>query len=174
MALVVEDGTGLADADSYVAVADVTSYLTQYHPAADVTTWTALTTAEQERCCRYAARWTDSTYGSRLPGCRINATMARLFPRLQAQDWEGYAIEDDDVPTCWLQANCEMAFRVGQGDDPLADVTESSTVMSESVTVGPITVSEQYQSGKNVVKRYPVIDRLLSRLFGSGSYVYPG
>ena len=43
MALVVEDGTGLATANSYASVATADAYIDQYHSTADNVTWDALT-----------------------------------------------------------------------------------------------------------------------------------
>ncbi len=75
MSLVVEDGTGLSNADSYVALADVTAYLTKYASAATLAAWSAGASIDTERACRNATHYLDAQYGSRLPGFRINETM---------------------------------------------------------------------------------------------------
>ena len=50
MSLVVEDGTGKADAESYISVADADTY----HSNRGNTDWAALTTTEKEQLLRGA------------------------------------------------------------------------------------------------------------------------
>ena len=50
MTLVIEDGTGKSNAESYISVADADTY----HSNRGNTDWAALTTAEKERLLRIA------------------------------------------------------------------------------------------------------------------------
>lgn len=176
MALTVEDGTGLANADSYVSIADVTAHLTKFETSATVALWTGETTADQERACRGATRYLDLTYGSRYPGRRINETMSLAWPRSEVYDSDGYLLDDDALPTALVEACCDLAYRLSQGADPLADQSSPATIASESVTVGPITTSKTYLGGKSTIARtsYPTVSRTMAKLLLSGNTVYPG
>ena len=174
MALVVENGTGLPNADSYVAVADVSAYLASFKTSAEQTAWSSATTDSKERACRLAAVYLDGTYGGVLPGVRLKQGQTRLWPREEAYDLEGYKLEDYTVPASWLDANKEIALRFVQGDNPLADVTESAVVASETSSVGPISTSVTYLGGKSSVKKYAVVNKLLAPLIGYVGTVYTG
>lgn len=56
MALVTEDGTGLADAESYVSVADSDTILSKYNKT---DYWSTLSTSEKEARLRLATRFID-------------------------------------------------------------------------------------------------------------------
>jgi hypothetical protein len=174
MTLIVEDGTGRSDAESYISVADVGAYLALMKSATVQATWSAAALADQERACRTATQYLDVRYGSRLPGTRINATMTLLWPREDAWDLDGYEIEDDEIPQRWLDACAELALRVVEGDELLDDQDEPGSVASESVTVGPITVSTSFLGGKGSTKRYPLVERLVGTIVGAKGTVYPG
>jgi len=176
VALTVEDGTGLANADSYVSIADVTAHLTKFETAATVALWTGETTADQERACRGATRYLDLTYGPRYPGRRINETMSLGWPRTQVYDSDGYAIDDDSLPAALVEACCDLAYLLSQGADPLAAQTSPATIGSESVTVGPITTSKTYVGGKSTVARtaYPKVSRTMAKLLLADNRIYPG
>lgn len=88
MALTVEDGTGLALADSYVSLTDVTDYyafsgLPNAH-------WTALTDTEKEAKLRFASLWADSNFKWR--SYRKSTSQALSFPRLDYYDSDGLLV----------------------------------------------------------------------------------
>lgn len=102
MALVVEDGTGLASANSYVALADFISYAAaRLHRATvaaadDATRTAALITATQ----------LIDTY-IRFHGSRLTTTQALEWPRSGVTDRDGNTITG--LPQRLLDATCELA-----------------------------------------------------------------
>lgn len=174
MTLIVEDGTGLTTAESYVSVADATAYLTAYKAAADLATWNAASTAEQERALRVATQYVDAAYGTRFPGSRLLDAMSLRWPRVNASDVEGYAIASTSVPTAVKNSTSEMALRVVLGDDLLAKLEDPGTVESTTVSVGPVSESITYQGGKPTRASYPLVDRILTSVIGSNAVLYPG
>ena len=66
MSLIVEDGTGKSNAESYISVADADTY----HSNRDNTDWAALTTAEKERLLRIATDYMVAVYRLRWDGYR--------------------------------------------------------------------------------------------------------
>ena len=68
MAIVVEDGTGKSTAESYISVADASTY----HTARGNTAWAALTTdALREAALRKATDFMRQVYRSRWQGYKV-------------------------------------------------------------------------------------------------------
>jgi hypothetical protein len=77
MALIVENGLGLADAESYISVADADAY----HSNRGNTAWAALTTTTKEQLLRKATDYMEQVYRLRWLGYRHTETQALSFPR---------------------------------------------------------------------------------------------
>lgn len=153
MALTVEDGTGLAAADSLVSIA----VALVYHAAMGNTAWAAATEAAQEIALRRATQYIDNRYTYR--GTKLTTTQALAWPRVNYED--GYTTE------AWPVANlkaacCEAALRA------LSDTLQTDVAADQVTeeTVGPITVKYALKSGQT---RYPVVDSLLARYSVGGA-----
>lgn len=105
MALIVEDGTGNADAQSYISAADATTY----HTAHGNASWTGTDAAKEAALVR-ATAWLDARYLSRWPGARYTSTQALEWPRSGAVDRDGNDISAM-VPTALKNALCEAALK---------------------------------------------------------------
>lgn len=165
MALVVEDGTGLSTADSYISETDADTYVTNY--LGGDAGWTAADTATREQALREATRYLDITYQRRWKGIRLNETMSLDWPRQSVLDEDEYLIDDATVPQRVKDATVEMAVRVlalAAGGDLTPDLLTPGDIESESVKVGPITESIKYLGGKGTRTVYPKIESLLSGL----------
>ncbi len=155
MTLIVEDGTGLNDAESYGSVADSLIY----HTNMGNTSWAAFTEPNQEVYLRRATQYLDTTYGAILIGTQIN-------PYVQALEFG--RITDDDVtyPAAmfvWpipiiVQATFELALIASSSD--LFNVAPVQQV--KSVKVGPIT-RELYEPRANSQRKFVKINRLLRK-----------
>jgi hypothetical protein len=77
MALIVEDGTGLATAESYSSVAEAD----QYHSDRGNTTWAPLVTAAKEQALRKATEYMIQTYRQRWASFRTTFVQALDWPR---------------------------------------------------------------------------------------------
>jgi len=105
MALVVEDGSGLASANGFVAVA----YADAYHLLRGNTTWTGADALKEAAIVR-ATFYLSNAYawqGLR----RRSRDQALAWPRVDVFDQEGYAVAFDAVPTEIEQATAEIALR---------------------------------------------------------------
>jgi hypothetical protein len=126
MALIVEDGTGLPNADSYVSVADCDTYLENR----GYTTWATLLNAEKENCLRRATDYLVQMYRLRWKGTRAQANQSLDWPRnfVEREDYTyptlngsifigGYFYYPSNVvPEEVVNACCELAFRAGRGE----------------------------------------------------------
>lgn len=136
MALVVEDGSGKANANAFVTADAVSDYAT----GVGNSSWSAAATAEQEAAIvratlylrneqRYPYRGTKRSYGQRLP-----------WPRAGAVERHGLPVPEDAIPPAIMDACCELAIRELESPGSLQpDVARGGAVASESV--GPISTT---------------------------------
>jgi hypothetical protein len=111
MAIIVEDGTGLADAETYISVADADTYHSQRANAA----WALLDTPAKEAALRKATDYMMGCYGSRWLGERVSATQALDWPRFDVVA-RGFSIASDAIPAEVQRACAELALRASSAD----------------------------------------------------------
>lgn len=157
MALEVEDGTGKSTAESYISVAEASTY----HTARGNTAWAALTTdALREAALRKATDYMRQAYRSRWQGYKVNEDQALDWPRYDVEV-EGYAVDSDIVPTEIKNACAELALKASSADlNP--DLTQG--VLSEQV--GSISVT--YDKGSPQFVRYRAIDAIIAPYLKAG------
>lgn len=166
MALVVEDGSGKADAESYISVADATTY----HASRGNVAWASVASdTVREQLLRKATDYM-AVYRDRWAGWRVST--------MQALDWPRYEVPIKDasllgqslmayypsnaVPVAVARACAELALRAIDGD--LA-VDLDPPVIEE--TIGPITT--KYAEGAPQQKRFPAIDAMLLPFMTGGA-----
>lgn len=169
MALVVEDGTGKDDADSYISVADADTYNTAHN--AD-TVWDAADTSAKEKALRLATQYLDDNYAGRWFGSRSNADQALSWPRAGITDIDGYAIENDEMPQKLLDACTEAAIRSANGTSLMPDIDEPGTIKKERDKVDVIETEVEYVGGKSQIALFRIIDELLTGLYSSGGQLW--
>lgn len=171
MPLIVEDGTGKSDAQSYASVADADSYL----GGRGYTVWAPVTNLEKEACL---IRATDFMLSFVWKGLRKTNTQALDWPRVEVVAF-GLDVESTVVPLPIKQACIELAFRAAYG--PLAtDIIPDDTgrlPYKEVKKVGPIDVEKTWTSrGQMAPPSQPVythVLRMLAEYLGtSGRGVY--
>jgi hypothetical protein len=120
MALEVEDGTGKANAESFISVADASAY----HTARGNSAWAALASdTVREQMLRKATDHMEQVYRLRWKGGRVNGTQALSWPREYAERAEfvdasyPYSIyyPSDEVPQEVKNACAELALRAASG-----------------------------------------------------------
>jgi hypothetical protein len=147
MALIVEDGTGRDDAESYVSVVDLKAYADARGLGYGSATDTAL-----EQKLREATTYIDARY--RYKGSRTSPEQSLEFPRASLVDWSGLTVTG--VPRRVKHAACELALKALV--EPLyADLDRGGKVVSESVG----SLSTTYADDAPVGKVWTVADNLL-------------
>lgn len=155
MALIVETGAGLADAESYISVADADAYFAAH---SDPSSWSGLTTAQKESALRYATTWLDRRYG--WPGQVefVETPQALAWPRSSAWDAEGRELED--VPQAVADATCEAALaHVASALNETVGLTGVGSLV-ESAQVGPLSV--KFSESAIARRTFAYIDSILS------------
>ena len=158
MAIVTEDGTGKADSETYISVADASTYFSERGN----TTWAAIASdALREAALRKGTEYMVSTCRSRWQGCRTT-------PTVQALDWprvgvvvDGVYVDSDEIPTEVERACAEFALRASSADLQ-ADLTQGRI----KEKVGPIDVT--YDKSSPQQKRYKSLDAMLSPFLRGG------
>jgi hypothetical protein len=165
MALVTEDGTGRADAESYITLAAASTYHTNRGNAA----WAALASdAVREQALRKATDYMVQVYRLRWAGRRRNATQALDWPRYDVpiRDTGGWLeyYANDAVPTAVANACAELALKASA-----ADLTPDLGQAVKRKKVGPVEV--EYQDYSTATKTYGAIDGLLAPMLAAGGSV---
>jgi len=161
MTLTVEDGSGLANADSYLAVADADTYWASH---GNPSTWTSgvPSTAAKEQALRLATQYLDLMYASQFNGIRASIGQSLEWPRQQVRDLSGYYVPVAPLPTDLLSATAEIAFR-SLTDTLIPDIANPASVKSDLVKVGSIEIANTYAGAQSQIKRYGIVDALLQR-----------
>lgn len=163
MPLIVEDGTGRADAESYASAAEADAY----HLARGNTAWAEV--ADKEGALRRATDYMAQAYRSRWKSFRATSTQALDWPRayVEIQDApSGYGsfaayYPNNSVPAEVKRACMELALIAAS-----QDLAPNLSRAAKEETVGPIRVV--YDESSPEYQRYRKVDMLLAPLLGRG------
>lgn len=159
MSLIVEDGTGKADAESYCSVAAADTYWGKRGLAVSGTE------GQKETFLRRATDYMTQNYSQRWKGYRIGSTQALDWPR-NSVDRFGYILASTDLPPELAKACAELAYRASTGE--LLEPDVGPQVQQE--VLGPLSTS--YFEGGRQNTKFTSVDKLLSCLLdGSDTMV---
>ena len=162
----VEDGSNVADANSYGAVVDAD----QYHLNRGNATWAALSETVKQQSLIKATDYLDQRFGDRFIGERTNETQVLEWPREYAGDFD-----DDVIPTKLQYACFEYALRASTvvlAPDPV--VSDSGvTMVTTKQKAGPVEQSFYAVGGGTVqlLRAYPTADMYLRELVETNNRV---
>lgn len=164
MAFIVEDGTGLANSNSYNTIA----FLDEYHTDRANFTWTDESLATKQAKAIIATDYIDVRFT--YLGQKLKTTQALEFPR---ENLFLDGLELEEVPDIVKKAHAELAFiALSQSLFNTPASTERGLLLTKERTrVGPIEEEFEYDAelGVRTVKDFPIPDRLLERLSGGPS-----
>ena len=152
MSLIVEDGTGKPDAESYISVADADTY----HARRNNTEWAALSDPEKEAALIAATDYMQGYYSGSWKGYKLTQHQALDWPRYAAVV-DGFTLDSAIIPQRVKNAASELAFRSSQ--EPLAPDLEPQV---KDEQVGPIKVT--YKDGGREVTKFRSVDNALDCL----------
>jgi hypothetical protein len=154
MALVTEDGTGRADAESFVSVADATAYHAKRGNAA----WAALASDEvREQMLRRATDYMEAIYHLRWAGVRKLTAQALSWPRYNVPIRDVMITQyypNDAVPAAVANACAELALRAIKGE-----LAPDIGPLKKRIKVA--VIETEYVLGATPYVRYRAIDRML-------------
>lgn len=137
MTLIIEDGSIVANADSYINVADTITFLNSYYSEYDeeAAAFLGLSTSRQEVILRQSTYVLDRRYRERWKGYKNVQTQSLDWPRSDVNDEDGWAIPTDSIQRRILRAEVEIAKRVANSVDIFEDQSRGGRVQSEKVDV---------------------------------------
>ena len=156
---VVEDGTGLPTATSYLAEADADQYFENRANAA----WAAATASAKQVALNKATAYIDIRFSARYKGARFAEDQGLLWPRINVIDNDGFLI-GEVVPPAVEDTTAEYAVRALSAElliDPTFDDT-ALQVSKKREKVGPIEEETEFRSGQATgLRPYPSADRIM-------------
>lgn len=152
MSLIVEDGSGLATAESYLSTAEADAH----HAAFGNTAWAEAATADKEAALRRAARHLDGHYGPRLAGAPGTTEQSLAWPRIGVEGVGGA-----ELPRQLRQAAAELALRA-LGGELAPDRSPDPVVDEQRTTVGPVTTAIGFREAEERRPAYPLVDQLMA------------
>jgi hypothetical protein len=160
MAFIVEDGTGVTGATSYVSIAEADAY------AEDVidNEWLDLDDDEKQRRLIVSSQFLDRRYGKDWLGFKLKSTQGRDWPRYSNADTftinylfnrynfivtglvdsDGFSLENQ-VPIKLKYAVIELSRGMSLTTISLyPSVDGASNIKNETTKVGPVTISQEF------------------------------
>jgi len=158
MSLIVEDGAGLSNSESYISVADAETRLGNLGD----TTFAALATdALREQALRKATEYMEQRFRSRWRGTRLLRAQALSWPRYGAVV-DGWDIDSDEVPSAVANACADLA---------LLTLTETlNPSLTQAVIrekVGPLET--EYAPGSSARPHWSAVEQALSPFLKFGA-----
>ena len=147
MTLVVETGSGMPDAESYLSVADFRTYC----EARGLTVDGDDTVAEQK--LRIATGYIDTV--RRYKGSRLQVSQSLEFPRDSLTDFGGLPVTG--VPARVKNACAELAYKAFS-EDLYTDLDRGGMVKSQSVGPISVTYADGAPAGKQFVSAMKLLD----------------
>lgn len=162
MAIIVEDGTGMATAESLCSVATATTY----HAARGNAAWAALASdTVREQCLRKAADYLEQVYRLRWAGVRKVSTQALSWPRYNVPMLDVVISQyypSTSVPTIVVNACAELALKASTGA-----LAPDITRLKKRVKID--VIETEYVDGTSPYTKYRAIDNMLEPFFSGSS-----
>jgi hypothetical protein len=148
--MIIEDGTGMPDATSYVGLDEADSY----HRERGNGRWSEAGEAEKAAALVRACDWLERAYGRLWEGQKRLATQRLSFPR---KEMDG--VREDEIPWWLKEAQCEAALLELSEPGVLAfDASEGGSLQREREG----EVERFFAPGPGSVRRFAQIYRLVA------------
>ena len=168
MTLIVEDGTGVEDANGLIDVAFADSYFSDR----GATAWTGDDTAKGIAIIK-GTDYMELLFADRWKGVLSQDATTLSFPRVGMYDRKGNSVdfEEDGIPVDIKKACAEYSLRALTADLLPDPVTDGKFLKWEKKKVGPLeTEKEWVASYREILRKYPVPDRILKNwIIGVGA-----
>ena len=139
MSFTLEDGTGVAGANAYLASAAAETYWTDrsYDFTGPV--------IQFENAIVRATQYLDGVYGERFIGRKYTREQGLEWPRYAAYDHNGFLLPVDEVPELVKFATAELALKIAMDSTVLLpDVAADEAARKTVDVIGPIRTERTY------------------------------
>jgi hypothetical protein len=155
LTLIIEDGSGKADANSYATAAEGDAY---HEGHVDAGVWTAATTSAKEQALVHSTRTLDAMVID-WKGTRGSCTQALAWPRDGAR-LDGCAVPHDIVPAAVKNATIELA-RLLLSSDITGDIDQN---LVKSINLGKGALEIEFKDNRDKSRIPTNINELLMGL----------
>lgn len=171
MSIIVEDGSQVAGAESYVTVA----FCDTYHANRNNSAWASIaTTALKEGYLRQAAAYIETIYRGKWKGVRVTATQSMDWPRWGCEITDvvlgqiAFYVPATQIPLQLQNAQAELALYAALGNPSTAGGSLNPNLNQNVISkdVGPIKIV--YDQFSSQSPRYPMVDGYLKIFMQEG------
>jgi hypothetical protein len=159
MALIVENGTGVAGADAYAAQSVITQYWADRPHSPFAAIWAAAASDVRDGGTREATSYLDATSGPYYRGKRSGYIQGLLWPRNFALDDEGFPLPS--MPPELVQATCELSARAVSAALSV-DQAIDGRITEQTTKIDVITETIKYADGVQNEAKYGSVDGILA------------
>ena len=152
--LVIEDGTGKTDSNTYVDEAGLTTYATDRG--------ITLNAADDTAKAALLIKAMDYIEAQPFKGGKFTDEQALQWPRYSVVI-DNYWVDTDEIPKLLIDAQCETAIGIDGGNDPLANVPRET----KKEKVGDIEV--EYMDGARSSTYLEAAETKLDKLLRAGT-----
>lgn len=165
IAIIIEDGTQVVNANSYVDLATVRSYALNRGVALSVTD--DVVAAQLILAKDYIESKNDEFVGS-----RVTTTQVLSWPRQNVLQFDGSFLPTNTIPQALKDAQCQLVIEQFNGIVlmPTTDPASGGFVTHEKVDVLETTYSERVGTTREPIMR--AVDALLKTLLSTGSGIF--
>ena len=157
--LIIEDGTCITDANSYVSL----EYADTYMLNTGKTDWVDKTDEEKKAYLINATTYIDRIYGKLgWKGRRKYREQSLCFPRVELYDNDGFEVKG--IPTVLKKAVCEASF-IGMTSSLFATNDTTGAVKRQKVDVLEVEYFDETETEISFVSQYDILDSLLAGLY---------
>lgn len=153
---IVEDGTGLDNANALLTVAEADQIMENYGASSD---WSGASNEIKENGIREATRFINMQYSWK--GWRVHTTQALQWPRSECYDDEDNIVDYEIVPERIKEACAYLALKVVEGRTLLDDLENAATVKKTKDVIGPLTEEIEYVKGEEAGVNWQIADKLV-------------
>lgn len=141
MSLIVEDGSIVTNANTYISLANAKTFLEDFYGEYDTeaAAFLGFGTSRQELILRRAAYDLDRRYRKQWKGFKRVQDQALDWPRVDVADEDDYDVPEDSIPRRLQRAQLEIAKRLANDVAIFEDRDRGGRVKSEKVDVISIT-----------------------------------
>ena len=165
IAFVVEDGTGLTNATSYISVADANGIVDTYGRA-----WSSdATTKDKQQALNAGTQYVDARFHELWQSYRTTEGQALDWPRYGVVDIDDWEIADDVIPDKLKQAVVEVAVYFDINGKVFPDADNSGTLKREKIKIDVLEFEEEYLGGSSGSDVSTKVDDLLKDYIGGAS-----
>jgi len=161
---VVEDGTGLSNATTYISDSDADQLVEDFGLA-----WASGASADDKKQNLNAAtRYIDARYHVAWQSYRSTEAQALDWPRYGVVDTDGWEIADNVIPAKLKQAVVEVAVYRNNNGNAFPDLDNPGALKREKIKIDVLEFEEEYLGGNSGSEVAEKVDALMSDYLSSG------